>query len=49
MIDANEVLDKCGAFAEWAGSLDDLHTKHPAPSTYIGSQTQSKAKQIRKG
>jgi hypothetical protein len=40
MFDANEVLEKSGAFAEWIGRLDlfDVHAKNPAPSTYIGSK-----------
>ena len=39
MLDANEVLENGGAFADWVARLDlhDIHHHHPAPSTYIGS------------
>ena len=39
MMDANDVLASHGDMAEWLSDLNlyDLHTNHPAPSTYIGS------------
>jgi hypothetical protein len=41
MLDANDILSTNGSLAKWVGRLDlhDVHSSHPAPSTYLGSKT----------